>query len=143
MAAESIGAAGATGGDSADSFSTTNVQVQGIDESDLIKNDGKYIYSVGGSQLVIVQAYPPEAKAVVSRTELNAGTYEIFAAEEALLAEGALLVLAAAQVAEGGRRFAAVIAQTWNVSDAAQPELLRTATLEGSLVTARLVGGFA
>ena len=59
------------------------MQVQGIDESDLVKNDGTHIYSVGGSQLVIVRAYPPEAKAVLSHTELNpeGSTFEIFAAE--------------------------------------------------------------
>ena len=59
------------------------MQVQGIDESDLVKNDGTHIYSVGGSQLVIVRAYPSEAKAVISRTELNpeGSTFEIFAAE--------------------------------------------------------------
>ena len=66
---DSGGAAG--GGAGADSYSTTNVQVQGIDESDLVKNDGKHIFSVGGSQLVIVRAHPAEAKAVLSRTELK------------------------------------------------------------------------
>ena len=61
------------------------MQVQGIDESDLVKNDGTHIYSVGGSQLVIVRAHPPEAKTILSHTELNlegrSRTFEIFAAE--------------------------------------------------------------
>ena len=34
---------------------------------------------------------------------------------------------------EGGRRFAAVVAQTWNVTDAAAPTLQRQVILEGSL----------
>lgn len=103
-AEDSGGSAGARAG-GADSYSTTNVQVQGIDESDLVKNDGTHIFSVGGSQLVIVRAYPAEAKAVVSRTELKpqGSAFEIFAAEEALLARGVLLVLSAAQVKQGGR----------------------------------------
>ena len=42
-----------------------------------------------------------------------------------MLARGVLLVLSAAQVKEGGRRFAAVVAQTWNVTDAAAPTLQR------------------
>ena len=100
------------------------------------------------------------------------------ARQEALLAGDALLVLSAAQVKEGGHRFAAVVAQTWNVSDAAAPTLRHQVSprgrsayclqylpthlttcylllaltaspltyqviLEGSLVTARLVGSLA
>ena len=45
------------------------------------------------------------------------------ARQEALLAGDALLVLSTAQVKEGGRRFAAVVAQTWNVSDTVAPTL--------------------
>ncbi|PCI24010.1 hypothetical protein COB57_06035 [Candidatus Peregrinibacteria bacterium] len=48
-------------------YSTTNVQVKGVDEADVIKNDGKYIYSVQGDRVSIVQAYPAdEMKEVVS-----------------------------------------------------------------------------
>jgi len=36
-------------------------------------------------------------------------------------------------VKEEGRRFAAVVAQTWNVTDAAAPTLQRQVILEGSL----------
>ena len=69
--ADDSGGAAGGGAGGADSYSTTNVQVQGIDESDLVKNDGTHIFSVGGSQLVIVRAYPADAKAVLSRTELK------------------------------------------------------------------------
>ena len=34
----------------ADSYSQTNVQVEGVDEPDIIKNDGKYIYTVAGNK---------------------------------------------------------------------------------------------
>ena len=136
-------------------YSTTNVQVEGIDEADIIKNDGRYIYSVGGSQLVILQAHPPEARAVLSRTDLSANPsagagagvgVEVFAAEEALLSnDGVLLVLAAAQLydASHGRRFAALMCQTYNVSNPSAPSLLGSVTLEGVLSTARLIGGHA
>lgn len=111
------GAAGETGGSSADSYSQTNVQVEGIDESDLVKNDGKYIYSVGGSQLVVIRAFPTDARAVLSRTDVNAGadsadgSYAMFAAEELLLSGSKLVLFAAAQAESGGRSFAALLAQ--------------------------------
>ena len=47
--------------------------MEGIDESDIVKNDGSHIYSIGGGQLVIVRAYPADARAVVSRTSLRVG----------------------------------------------------------------------
>ena len=46
-AAQSLGAEGATG---ATSYSTTNIQVAGVDEADTLKNDGQYIYSLVNSQ---------------------------------------------------------------------------------------------
>lgn len=44
---------------SADEFSTTNIQVEGVDEADIIKNDGQDIYLVKGDTVRIVKAYPP------------------------------------------------------------------------------------
>ena len=38
------------------SHGTTNVQVQGIDEDDIIKNDGKYIYVLSDSSVKIIDA---------------------------------------------------------------------------------------
>jgi inhibitor of cysteine peptidase len=48
------------GGGGADEYSTTNVQVEGVDEADIIKNDGKYIYLIKGDSVRIVEAYPAE-----------------------------------------------------------------------------------
>ncbi|MGQ9781998.1 MAG: beta-propeller domain-containing protein [Nitrososphaeria archaeon] len=55
------------------SYSTTNVQVEGVDESDILKNDGKYIYFVrqnqntGQGELLILQVYPPEEAKAISK----------------------------------------------------------------------------
>ncbi len=42
--------------DSAGGHSQTNVQVQGIDEGDIIKTDGKYIYIIAGDIMQIIDA---------------------------------------------------------------------------------------
>jgi uncharacterized secreted protein with C-terminal beta-propeller domain len=47
-------------GASAQSYSETNVQVAGVDESDFVKNDGKYIYILAEKRFRIVDAWPPE-----------------------------------------------------------------------------------
>lgn len=46
------------GGGYADDYSSTNIQVEGVDEADIIKNDGKYIYLIKGSTVRIIEAYP-------------------------------------------------------------------------------------
>lgn len=52
----------------ASDYSKTNIQVEGIDEADFVKNDGKYIYFIKGSDLFIVDVYPPEKSSIISRT---------------------------------------------------------------------------
>ncbi|MHC1694652.1 MAG: beta-propeller domain-containing protein [Eubacteriales bacterium] len=57
------------GGNEAVSHGDTNVQVKGIDEADIIKNDGKYIYilSQNSGSLSIVEAYPANSMKVVAK----------------------------------------------------------------------------
>ena len=45
-------------GDGGDDYSTTNVQVESVDEPDFIKNDGKYAYVLSGDKLTIAEIYP-------------------------------------------------------------------------------------
>ena len=52
-------------------FSTTNLQVQGVDEADIVKNDGKYIYLLKGYTVRIVQAYPPDSMKELSRVTFD------------------------------------------------------------------------
>ncbi|MEM1563928.1 MAG: beta-propeller domain-containing protein [Candidatus Bathyarchaeia archaeon] len=47
--------------------STTNVQVAGVDEADIVKTDGEYIYVTAGSNVYIMKAYPPDFATVVSK----------------------------------------------------------------------------
>jgi len=50
----------------ASDFSTTNIQVQGVDESDIVKTDGTYIYQVINEKVVITRAYPADQMTIVS-----------------------------------------------------------------------------
>ncbi|MFO0781237.1 MAG: beta-propeller domain-containing protein [Candidatus Gracilibacteria bacterium] len=57
VAADSASVSNTSAGASQD-FSTTNLQVAGVDEADVIKNDGKFIYIIKSNTLRIVEAYP-------------------------------------------------------------------------------------
>ena len=52
-------------------YSTTNVQVKGVDEADIVKTDGEYIYTVSRGKLSIINAYPADGMELVSSTDLG------------------------------------------------------------------------
>ncbi|MBI2639153.1 beta-propeller domain-containing protein [Candidatus Peregrinibacteria bacterium] len=56
---------------SSDDYSATNVQVEGVDEADIIKNDGEFIYMMSGNKVRIIKAFPPEEMQEVSKLEFS------------------------------------------------------------------------
>ena len=63
----------ASAGDGAQAadYSETNIQVEGVDEADIVKTDGKYIYVISKGNLVIAEAYPAENAKVVATVEFG------------------------------------------------------------------------
>ena len=56
--------------DTAVDFSQTNRQVAGVDEADIVKNDGKYIYHLQESGVNIITAVPADNMQVVSHIDV-------------------------------------------------------------------------
>ncbi|MEN9626242.1 MAG: hypothetical protein RL557_570 [archaeon] len=56
-------------------YSATNVQVAGVDEADIVKNDGTYLYIVSNNKVFIVDAYPADEMNVISTISFNESTY--------------------------------------------------------------------
>ena len=52
-------------------YSTTNVQVGGIDEPDFLKNDNKYAYVLSQDKLSIIDAYPGDTAKIISKVGLD------------------------------------------------------------------------
>ena len=87
----------AESGGSAD-YSATNVQVEGVDEADIAKNDGEYLYVVKKQTyysevqknpgISIVKAYPPSQAEVVSTIDDIGTVQEIFVNGDMLVAFG-------------------------------------------------------
>ncbi len=83
-------AGGALGDDGGASYSETNIQVEGVDEADIIKIDGEYIYLIRNiydyqtykekTELIIINSYPDSE--IVSKT-----TFENFRARELFIHE--------------------------------------------------------
>lgn len=63
---------------SAQGYSTTNIQVEGVDEADIIKTDGNFIYLVSGTSVIIARAYPVGNAKVLAEIELDERADGIF-----------------------------------------------------------------
>ena len=118
---------------SASSFTGTNVQVVGVDEADLVKTDGHYIYSLLDNRNLLRIVEVNDGGLTVS-SSLNVG----FQPREMLLHEDTLLLIA------GGWRVGPVtrIAQV-DISDRESPEIVADLSVDGIYDGARLSDGIA
>lgn len=66
MAVEDGAAAESAGQKNTADYSRTNIQVEGVDEADIIKTDGRYLYLINNGRLTIVDAADPAALRIVS-----------------------------------------------------------------------------
>lgn len=128
-------------------FSRTNVQVEGVDEADIVKSDGRYIYAFSKNSLVIVDAYPAETGKIVSRTKLeNLGPVEMFVAGDRLL-----LFATPDEYGYYGQETSTLrrnyeyyrgstIARLYDVSDRENPKMEKELEFSGNYLTSRLIG---
>lgn len=130
--------------------SNTNVQVQGVDEGDLVKTDGDYIYSIQGGQVRIVRAYPAKDMALVASIKMEDGFYptEVYVDGDRLVVIGSGWD-AQADNASGSTDKLAIwwpigdpktLARVYDISDRAQPALEREVSFSGNYLTSRKVG---
>ncbi len=70
-------------------FSTTNIQVAGVDEGDRVKTDGNHLYRINQNQISIIKVMPEEAMELVGTIE----TEENFSPSQLYLNEGKLVVV--------------------------------------------------
>jgi len=59
-------------------YSRTNIQVEGVDEADIVKTDGKCIYLAIGKRVLIIRAYPPEEAKVSADIYVNGTVSGLF-----------------------------------------------------------------
>jgi uncharacterized secreted protein with C-terminal beta-propeller domain len=127
-------------------FSETNIQVEGVDEPDVVKTDGTYLYIIAGQRVFIVLAYPVENARVLSEIAFNDGVYP-----ENLFVNGNRLVVFGTSyrdVSEGddvyygwyGRSTAVI--QIYDIADPMEPQQVREIEADGSYFDARMIGDY-
>jgi inhibitor of cysteine peptidase len=166
--AQTSGIGATENANSMDSYSTTNIQVAGVDEADTVKTDGRYIYIATSTQnsgyfygyssqsnnenaVYIVNADPQNAK-VVSKIALDNSTEPagLFLSQDS----NKLVVLASkyqtySYGAEVSRPLLApyhsdvyTFINTYDVSNKASPVLTRNFTVSGSYFNSRMIGNY-
>ena len=134
-------------GETAQEYSKTNTQVDGIDEGDKIKTDGKYIYYVCGNSIDIYEAAGADSRRVgciKSDDESKGTTCAIYLHDGVLIVvmcRFGFCVYSDAADLEGDRDRECTTVYYYDVSDPAAPKLISSAGQDGSLMTSRLYDG--
>lgn len=125
-------------------YSTTNIQVKGVDEADIVKTDGKYLYVLTGGTLVIIDAYPAEMSKIVSMTPITGQPFEIFQQKDRLVVfttvQDESYVKPVTSVAPVPIWREVTQARIYDISDRGNPVLSRTLTFSGRYFNSRMIG---
>lgn len=149
----SIGEKGGIGGGGDGWFSQTNIQIDGVDESEVVKTDGKYIYYAsnqpeadGFNYVTITRALPVSDMSLVKRIKLPSNYSNI----QLYVADGRLTILAnrwnnnyvynPTPVSIGNGSVTVVV--IYDIVDPTAPRLDRMYTVNGDLSQSRREGNY-
>lgn len=113
----------------APSHSETNVQVEGVDEDDVIKTDGNYIYYLNDSGINILKANDGATEKLSEIATDGSGMYLY----------GNTLAVVGTEY--GFDPVTKTSIEVYDVTDRASPKLIRTVVREGFAVTTRMTEG--
>ena len=130
-------------------YSTTNVQVENVDEPDYLKNDSKYVYIVSRNTLSIIDAYPAESARVILKIALDIESQYI---QNMFLNGDRLVIFYNGQSDEEiipqydfvpRRSYSPVThALIMDVSDKENPKILKDYSIDGHYSDARMIGDY-
>lgn len=145
------------------SYSTTNIQVAGVDEADIIKNDGRYLYvasndySANQNYIYILKADPADPR-VIAKIPLENNTYlaGMYLSQDSskLIVIGSQYQVYALDVAVGREPAVGMpsiypyydeietFISVYDVSDKVHPVLANNLTLTGSYFNSRMIGDY-
>ena len=113
-------------------YSGTNVQEAGVDEADIVKTDGRRIFTLSSGQLVVVDASGRTRTGTVTVAE--GWGRELFIDGDSLL----VITRSTGDAPDGSE----TVIQRIDVSGGS-PEIVETLNVQGSYISARSVGGTA
>lgn len=120
-------------------YSETNIQVEGVDEPDIVKTDGRYLYVLTGNEVVILRAYPGINAEVVSRIQLDYYPSGLFVTDSRLVIIGSEYYYG--YYLWDSRSYLHVASVlVYDISSRSNPNLILNVTTEGYYLDSRLIG---
>lgn len=143
-----------TGGEVVD-YSQTNVQVTGVDEPDIVKTDGNYLYIVSGNRVLIVKAIPAIDASIESEITVNdslsilnifiSGSRLIIFLQEYQIYEPILLdsqIETEKSIPPYWYSSPNTYIQIYELKDIKNPELVKDVSVPGTFTGARLIDDY-
>lgn len=136
------------GADNGASYSTTNTQEEGVDESDMMKSNGTHLFIARGQTVRVVKATPPEELAEVGQIDVGVPIESFYLVDTKLIVLGQKYDVGV--YGPGGPEIliwppfyakSSVVVAEVDVANPAKPKITRQTELDGSLVASRLTGG--
>ncbi|MEM2792295.1 MAG: beta-propeller domain-containing protein [Candidatus Bathyarchaeia archaeon] len=127
-------------------YSRTNIQVEGVDEDDVVKTDGEYIYLALGRRVLIIKAYPPEEVSFSAEINVDGVISGIFVSNKRLIviSSGVHSYVKNAKSDSMERREMlfvepSVLVFIYDVENAETPILVRNVTMSGVYFSSRVI----
>jgi len=126
-------------------YSKTNIQVEGVDEADIIKCDGEYIYLALNDRVLIVKAYPSEDAYIAAEIKLNGTVVGLFINGNRLVIfesgsqEPSILL---PQKIPYYYWWPTTVVKVYNVTDRESPSLTRNVSSDGGYFSSRMIGDY-
>jgi len=131
-------------------YSTTNIQVAGVDEADIVKTDGEYIYALSNNIVYVLRAHPADQAEVLSTIAFS-DSYPV-----GIFINGDRLAVLGSKYAQYTpypifKPWAydmpyyvdvKTCVDVYDVSDRADPVLLTNFTISGSYFSSRMIGDY-
>lgn len=122
---------------SSNDYSTTNIQVENVDEADIIKNDGKYLYSLSDNDVIITNSEDPENIRVASKITVSQGT-----PVDLMLYNNKLVIISDYYISANSYRYNNTnntIVDVYDIQDKTTPKRVKTYTLYEPYYTSRCI----
>ena len=123
----------ADGGGGPTDFTTTNVQEEGVDEIDIVKTDGNFIYVAQDRALHIVKSWPVADSELLSTVELSGWVQGLFL-------KGDKVVVFHYRNWDDDMSYGSRVS-VFDVSDRTKPVLERQIDIEGWMADGRMIDG--